>query len=137
MSIFRNPYVIGVIPCFGAFLLVQYLDNKYEQNRLNKSIDFKKELEDFNKSTASKSQHIHSSKQSISKLLEDIKHKTTYEKITDAFDASVKTHEIGFPSSLPSTSTSNTNTSINYDNYKAYTSSDKSENNDKFKKNSQ
>ena len=124
MSLFKNQFVIGLIPCLGGLLLIQYLDKRYEQNNSNKKIDFKKEIEDFNRSAASRSKHVQASKESIAQLLEDLKHKTTYEKLTDAYNASVKTHEIGFPSSLPGDTPDN----VNHDDYSAHSSTNSNSN---------
>ena len=48
---------------------------------------------------------VHSSSQSpsstaVSRMLHDVRNKSAREKIEGAYDASIKTHEIGFPDSL-------------------------------------
>ena len=43
---------------------------------------------------------MESSKEDIAELIESVKKKSFLQKIEDAYDASVKAHEIGFPSSV-------------------------------------
>ena len=62
--------------------------------------EYRKDTRGPNRLTLREQHFQETSKKDIAQLIEDVKSKSFRQKIEDAYDASIKAHEIGFPSSV-------------------------------------
>lgn len=89
----------GFILCAGAFLVV---DQVIQRKRLETEEQIKKKNEMKSWGREFKRQETNPSplpSDQLHSMLEDLKHKSSKEKLETAYDAAIQTHEIGFPQS--------------------------------------